>query len=137
VLACAVVTHVCQVRALFSLLRPPGFTLFPYTTLFRSILALGRVLREKRSEASSSTRRPAFARAPVRIFRAGELEKGRNDVDHVPGASPELVSRADSSRPVRDEGRRDSALVDPRLMFSKRCVRDGRPARSETEMASG
>src|SRR5690606_39655902 len=84
VLACAVVTHVCQVRALFSLLRPPGFTLFPYTTLFRSILALGRVLREKRSEASSSTRRPAFARAPVRIFRAGKLEKGRNDVDHVP-----------------------------------------------------
>src|SRR5688572_33099710 len=71
---------ICFVSSCFFLLlrRPPRSTLFPYTTLFRSI---GRAsgARSRRERSRGDVRRPAPA-APIRGLRqSASRERGRSE----------------------------------------------------------
>src|SRR2546426_2670035 len=57
--------------------RPPRSTLFPYTTLFRSLGAVGRLDAALERERAPATRRPRVAgavAAAVPVGRAGDAE---------------------------------------------------------------
>src|SRR5438477_895379 len=50
--------------------RPPRSTLFPYTTLFRSVLAVPRSIARSRGSGARLSLRPAAARRPVGLERS-------------------------------------------------------------------
>src|SRR5690349_24246209 len=73
------------------ILRPPGSTLFPYTTLFRSS-ALQRARRVRaRSRRECSSRRRRLARTSSRPTSSFEGKKGSRSEEHT----SELQSRRD------------------------------------------
>src|SRR3989454_9351265 len=83
--------------------RPPRSTLFPYTTLFRSLGAVGRLDAALERERAPATRRPRVAgavAAAVPVGRAGDAEDVADD-HRAPG---------DRGRP--DRGHRANALLD-------------------------
>src|SRR5207253_10013737 len=76
---------------LIRLRRPPGFTLFPYTTLFRSRDSRGqRGLRAPSEDPAICSRSAASCRA-VRAGRAGKEVRGLSD-----GRSEEHTSELQS-----------------------------------------
>src|SRR3989449_7461412 len=85
--------------------RPPRSTLFPYTTLFRSTLALRVRLRGVRGRAHEVRRALLPGRDPVHPVRPRDrvsLPVGDRDQRHRPGGIPvdDAVSR-DSRRRLR------------------------------------
>src|SRR5438477_8631551 len=65
--------------------RPPRSTLFPYTTLFRSV----RILHQSKRRARTQPRDHRFQQAALgeRIPRALKEEHRNLDVEQVPGAA--------------------------------------------------
>src|SRR2546428_3569884 len=90
--------------------RPPRSTLFPYTTLFRSIRRIRRVPREPRAAP------PLHARA----------------TDRSEEHTSELQSRSDLVCRLLLEKKKDAAVVAGRAIFLDRseCRRSARPSRS-------
>src|SRR5947207_6588600 len=69
--------------------RPPCSTLFPYTTLFRSVLVRKAALDARRRERDDLARRLSAAAEEIR-----RLERQRTDAERKIGAAQALLARA-------------------------------------------
>src|SRR5207248_9427979 len=73
--------------------RPPGSTLFPYTTLFRSRRGDGLRRQDRRGHAATCARRPQGDRSLSRRRRAGSHRRDGERLVSAPSATPLLAIR--------------------------------------------
>src|SRR5258708_22144573 len=76
--------------------RPPRSTLFPYTTLFRSVLVLQAFSAQRgaaRGGAQQKAARPLVGRRPDGVAHALEAEHGVVDVERQHGQAVHAVDR--------------------------------------------
>src|SRR3712207_8359908 len=63
--------------------RPPRSTLFPYTTLFRSVRGAGVSAQDRRDARRHGGRRQAAPAAPLRQVRTGDRKSTRLNSSHA------------------------------------------------------
>src|SRR3989441_5719543 len=95
--------------------RPPRSTLFPYTTLFRSLIALGRQKGDR--VALLSTSRAEWVQADFAIFTAGCVT-----VPVYPTYPPDLIAYV-----VNDSEAKTLIVEDPAQLAKALQVRDTMP----------
>src|SRR5207248_4202125 len=78
--------------------RPPGSTLFPYTTLFRSRRGDGLRRQDRRGHAATCARRPQGDRSLSRRRRAGSHRRDGERLVSAPSATPLLAIRGVQDR---------------------------------------
>src|SRR2546425_6910591 len=105
--------------------RPPRSTLFPYTTLFRSLIALGRQKGDRVALLSAS--RAEWVQADFAIFSAGCVT-----VPVYPTYPPDLISYV-----VNDSGAKTILVEDSAQLAKVLQARDKMPALQQIIVIAG